>query len=253
LLILFLITSCAAHPTPTISATPTETGSIGVLFLGNSLTFFNELPEMFAQLARSGGHEVQADMSAQGGMTCADHALSEWTLNKIEQRGWDFVILQEQSQLPAIPEQRMERMYPAIRLLNTKISQSGAKPILFMTWGQRDGLPDSGLLDFAAVQAQIQRGYMEIANELGVRVAPVGLAWQQAISQNSQLDLWHADGIHPSEEGSYLAACVFYAVIYQQSPEGLTYRAGLPGDTARFLQTIAAMIVFENPASWNLP
>jgi hypothetical protein len=208
---------------------------------------------MLAQLARSGGHEVEVEMSAQGGMTCADHASSEWTLNKIEQRDWDFVILQEQSQIPAIAEQRMERMYPAIRLLNTKISQSGANAILFMTWGHRGGLPDAGLQDFAAVQDQIQLGYMEIANELGVRVAPVGPAWQQAISQSPQLDLWRADGIHPSEDGSYLAACVLYAVIYRQSPEGLRYRAGLSGETAQFLQSIAAIIVLENPASWNLP
>jgi hypothetical protein len=122
-----------------------------------------------------------------------------------------------------------------------------------MTWGHRGGLPDSGLQDFAAAQDQIQLGYMEIANELGVRVAPVGPAWQQAISQNPQLDLWRADGIHPSEDGSYLAACVLYAVIYRQSPEGLRYRAGLSGETAQFLQSIAAIIVLENPASWNLP
>jgi hypothetical protein len=259
LITLFLITSCAPLYTP--SATPTviptlpttETESLRVLFLGNSLTFFNDMPEMFAQLASSGGHVVEVDMSAQGGLTCADHATHELTLSKIAQQAWDFVVVQEQSQIPAIAEERMERMYPAIRLLNARISQNGASTILFMTWGHRNGIPDAGLQDFAAVQTQTALGYMEIANELGVRVAPVGLAWQHAISQDAQLGLWRADGIHPSEEGSYLAACVFYAVIYQQSSEGLTYRAGLSGETAQFLQTIAATIVLENPASWNIP
>ena len=88
-------------PTPTATATPTHTPPptvvtpARVLLIGNSLTFFNNLPEMFAELARSGGHEVEVDMSAQGGWTCSDHATSAMTLDKIEQQNWDFVVLQE--------------------------------------------------------------------------------------------------------------------------------------------------------------
>jgi hypothetical protein len=67
------------------------------------------------------------------------------------------------------------------------------------------------------------------------------------------LDLWQADGSHPSEQGTYLAACVFYAAIFHQSPEGLSYLAGLTKETPTFLQRIAASTVPDNPAQWNLP
>ena len=103
------------------------------------------------------------------------------------------------------------------------------------------------------LEAQVQEGYMQIANELNAMVAPVGIAWQNGMLKDPQLGLWQADGLHPSIEGSYLAACVFYAVIYQQSPEGLTYTAGLPEEKAQFLQATAAETVLENPERWNIP
>lgn len=220
-------------------------GTTRVLFIGNSLTFYNDFPEMVAELARSGGHEVEVDMSAPGGWTLSDHAASTMTLDKIGQ-GWDFVILQEQSVIPSVAEEREQHMYPAVRFLYDKINESGATLILFMTWGHRDGLPDAGYRTFDDMQAQLRAGYTDIAEELCVVVAPVGTAWQNGIIHNPQLSLWHTDGVHPSREGSYLSACVFYAVIFQQSPEGLMYTGGLSEEMAHFLQTVAAETVLES-------
>lgn len=245
-LVVLLLAGCAG-------AQDTEPkDSTRVLFIGNSLTFFNDLPEMFAELARSGGHEVDADMSAQGGWTLSDHATSKKTLDKIEQQNWDFVVLQEQSAIPSIVDERNKSMYPAARLLDSKIRESGAATIFYMTWGYRDGSPEVGYKDFDAMQAQLYSGYMGIADELEAMVAPVGVAWQNGMAQDPQLDLWQGDGLHPNREGSYLAACVFYAVIYQQSPKGLKYTAELVEEKAQFLQDIAAETVLENPERWNI-
>jgi hypothetical protein len=263
MLVFLLLTSCATSgPTPTSTSiplaptplppTPTVTGTTQVLFVGNSLTFVNDLPGVFAELARSGGLEVEVDMSAQGGWTCADHATSAVTLDKIEQQDWDYVILQEQSTLPALADQREGQMVPAVRLLNEKIRAGGANTVLFMTWGRRDGQPGAGFQDFSEMQAHLQAGYMQVANELDVWVAPVGVAWQQGLAQEPQLSLWQGDGLHPAQEGTYLSACVFYAVLFQQSPEGLSYRGELPEERARFLQMIAAETVLEDPGSWNI-
>ena len=243
----------SAVPTVTSTPTPTVPTTIRVLFVGNSFTFFNSLPEMFAELARSGGHSVEIGMSAQGGWTCADHAASPMTLDKIEQGQWDFVALQEQSRIPAIAEERDERMYPAVRVLDSKIRESGGSTVLFMTWAPRNGLAGVEQEEYAAAQAQLQSGYMAIANELDAMVAPVGIAWQGAVAQDPQLSLWKTDGLHPTKEGTYLSACVFYAVILRQSPDGLAYTAGLSGEMARFLQAVAAEVVLGNPGGWNIP
>ncbi len=263
MLAVLLLTSCAiSGPTPAPASiplaptprlpTPTVAGPARVLFVGNSLTFVNDLPAVFAELARSGGLEVEVDMSAQGGWACADHATSAVTLAKIEQQDWDFVILQEQSTLPALAVQREEQMAPAVRLLDEKIRASGAKTVLFMTWGQRDGQPSTGFQDFGEMQAHLRAGYMEVADELDVWVAPVGVAWQYALAQEPQLSLWQGDGLHPAPEGTYLSACVFFAVLFRQSPEGLSYGGGLPEERARFLQAIAAEVVLEDPGRWNI-
>jgi len=224
-----------------------------VLFIGNSYTYMNDLPHMFAELARSGGHKVDTNMAAEGGLALSDQVNSSATLNKLKSSKWDFVVLQEQSQLPADEYNRTTNMYPAASQLVHQIEDLGATPMFFMTWAHRDGWPEAGLPDYQSMQFQIDRGYLGIAQELGVPVAPVGYAWLIAIGQNPQLDLWQEDGSHPTEQGTYLAACVFYAAIFRQSPAGLAYLAGLPKETAHLLQTVSADIVLSDPKQWYLP
>ena len=103
------------------------------------------------------------------------------------------------------------------------------------------------------MQAAIEAGYLEVAGEIGAAVAPVGVAWQRALEEHPELELWQRDGSHPSPEGTYLAACVFYATLLGTSPEGANYLAGLPGETARFLQAVAVETVLGESGRWNLP
>ena len=111
----------------------------------------------------------------------------------------------------------------------------------------------TNLPDYESMQLQINQGYLTIANELVAPVVPVGYAWLTAWLQNPLLDLWQADGSHPTEQGTYLAACVFYAVLFRQSPENNSYRAHLPVASAHYLQSVAASTVLTNPSQWNLP
>ena len=224
-----------------------------VLFIGNSYTFMNDLPAMFSKLAASGGHRVEVGMSAQGGWTLADHLNSSATLDQLTPSQWDFVVLQEQSQIPAREESRLQGMYPAARSLVNKIRDSAATPVLFMTWAHRDGWPEQGLTEYGTMQSQINKGYLGLARELNVPVAPVGYTWNLTRIKNPQLELWQEDGSHPSEQGTYLAACVFYAVLFRESPEGMSYRAGLSKDTAEAIQAAANDAVLSNPSQWYLP
>ena len=215
-----------------------------VLFIGNSYTDSNGFPEMFANLARSGGHDVEVGLLARGGWTLEKHAQAAETAEIIQQRAWDYVVLQEQSIIPSNTVVREQSMYPAVRILNNEIENIGASAILFITWGRRDGLSQLGYSSFSEMQNGLSRGYLNIAIELNILVSPVGLAWKNALKIDPQLALWQDDGSHPSVLGSYLAACVFYAVIFNESPEGLPFMAGLPEDIGRLLQAIAAETVF---------
>ena len=172
-------------------------------------------------------------------------------MGKIAERKWDYIVLQEQSVTPSLPE-RVNAMYPAVRYLTYKIRHSGATPLLYMTWGREKGLPESGFNDYVSMQTQIILGTTGIADELGMEVSPVGMAWKSALEKDPNLNLWQTDGSHPTVEGSYLGACVFYAVIYHKSPVGLDYTDGLPMEMAKFLQMIAADTVLTDPGRWNI-
>jgi len=233
-------------------ASPPAKTPVHVLFIGNSYTMVNDLPGTFAQLAASGDNPVQTEMVAEGGWTLAQHVAAPETRATLQQRQWDYVVLQDQSQIPADASDRTRDVYPAVRQLVSEIQAAGAKPLLFLTWGHQDGWPQDGLPTYAAMQDQLTAGYMGIATELHIPVAPVGEAWRQAITASPQLDLWQSDGSHPTVEGTYLAACVFYAAIFQQSPVDLPYADGLAADTVRTLQTLAANTVLADPLRWHL-
>jgi hypothetical protein len=237
----------------TIEKKPISGPALHILFVGNSYIFVNDLPKVFAQLAAAGGHKVTTGMMANGGWTLAHHANSAETLNAIQASKWDYVIMHEQSQIPAFEQSRRETMYPAARYLVPIVKQRGAAPVFFLTWAHRQGWPERGMPDYESMQAQIEQGYLEIARELDVAVAPVGQAWSRARREYPELELWQGDGSHPSELGTYLAASVFYAVIFRQSPEGLKCPGSIPPETARRIQGIAAKVVLENPKQWNIP
>lgn len=218
-----------------------------VLFIGNSYTFVNDLPNTFAKLAKSGNHKVEVGMAARSGWTLLDHLKSTDTLDTLNSRKWNFVVLQEQSQIPSVEQARVQEMYPAARELVQRIKKVGATPLFFVTWAHRGGWSEQGMNDYGTMQAQINNGYATIAQELNAPLAPIGTAWARAMQGHPKLSLWQEDGIHPSEQGTYLVACVFYATIFKESPIGLKYRAGLSRAIAKTLQTVASQTVLKTP------
>ena len=143
-------------------------------------------------------------------------------------------------------------MYPAATRLVAMVRQHGAAPLFYLTFAHQAGWPEEGLPDYSSMQAAIDAGYIGIADQLGVPVAPVGAAWQTVVDAASHPAMWQSDGSHPTVSGTYLAACVFYATIFRQSPLGLGYADGLPNAEARTLQTAAAKTVLGDSALWGL-
>jgi hypothetical protein len=107
-------------------------------------------------------------------------------------------------------------------------------------------LMGSHILKRPETQALLADAYANVARELDAILAPVGLAWQRVQRLIPGLDLYHPDGRHANPIGSYLTACVFYAVVFNASPQGLPgdilvedkVRLDLDKGTARCLQKI---------------
>ena len=226
---------------------------VRVLFIGNSYTYMNNLPIVLSKLADSAGKRLEIEMRAPGGWTLAEHLTSQETIDKIQGSKWNYIVLQEQSIMPANESVRNSQMYPAARKLIKMITDVKAKPLLFVTWGHKDGSPESGLDGYEAMQLAVNYGYLSLGNELHVPLAPVGYAWLLLWRQNPKLNLWQMDGSHPNELGTYLAACIFYSVIFKESPEDLTYHGNLTAEDALTLQQAAKHTVINNMKKWNLP
>jgi hypothetical protein len=223
-----------------------------VLFIGNSYTYVNDLPGMFKSLSISLGKAVYTDMSAPGGYSLEQHLSNPETQLKISSGNWNFVILQEQSQMPAIEYYRYNFTYPSARRLDSIIKSHNSGTMFFMTWGRRyggiqciDTSCSPPFVNFSHMQDTISSAYRMIANELNASLCQVGNVWKQSVNTDSSVILWDADLSHPSLAGTYLSACSFYTKIFHSSPIGSEYNAGLPYATALYLQTIASNYVLN--------
>lgn len=218
-----------------------------ILFVGNSHTFYNNLSGMFVNIIDNLGHKGDvhelssgyyslrqfADTADRGGAVL-DQTLSD--------QKWDFVILQENTS-NALSSVAEKEMFPFARTLDEKIKASGAQTIFLMTWTPKDGIKK---MKREEAQSDIASCYMTIADELGSLLIPAGAGFLRCSQLYPEIELWNQDGQHPSPEGSYLAACLAYAVIYQESPEDCSYTGDLDQDVARKLQGIAADMIFTD-------
>jgi len=216
---------------------------VRVLFVGNSFTFYNSLPHLVHEIAASdeGAPSIFAVERTRGGWTFQEASEDDGLNQLLDEFHWDVVVLQEQSQMLSFsPTQWHEESYPYADRLRRMIVTSGAKPLLFMTWGydrgDRHNVPNDS---FGAMQARLVSGYTELGDLLDASVAPVGVAWSEAVRERPDIDLWDDDGRHPSEAGSYLAACVLYATITGRDPTESDFLGGLDPGEARFLQQVA--------------
>jgi hypothetical protein len=220
-----------------------DRAGLRVLFVGNSFTYRNSMPTLVSRLAA-------ADEDAQPIFT-VEYTAAGWRLKKaaedegltalLDEVAWDVVVLQEQSLIPSLPAaERRREMEPFAHALHRKIEATGAETLLFMTWGYDGGDDDVAGDTFAGMQARLAEGYSDLAAQLPARVAPVGLAWAAAMRGRPGVDLWGWDGKHPSSTGSYLAACVFYAMLSGRDPSASSFTGGIEPEEARYLRRVAA-------------
>ncbi len=190
-----------------------------VLIIGNSYTYFNNLPKMFEQVALADRppRQVRCEMIVKGGATLQQHWDEGKAVPAIRQGGWDFVIVQEQSTLgetfiveglPRIVD--ASHYFSAARRFDDVIRKSGARTVVFAFWA-RENVPKE---DHDALAYD----HFKLGKDLGAIVAPAGLAWQAFRKQKAHPGLYHDDHSHPMPEGSYLAACTLYAACFGAVP-----------------------------------
>ena len=202
-----------------------------VLFVGNSLTDTNDLPATVSDIAeRAGAGPLETEVVAPGGVSLEDHWTATGARERLEGGEWDVVVLQQGPS--SLPQSRAHLVRWAGRWADLA-REHGVRPALLTVWPEAEratSLPD------------VIASYAAAARASGALLLPAGEAWQAAWARDPELSLHGADGLHPSELGTGLAALVVYAGLTGTEPEALA-GIDLPGvdeETAALLRDAAA-------------
>lgn len=237
--------------------------STRVLFIGNSYTYYHDMPQIVqniaANIAQSQRMKIAFKMCTPGGWSLKKHSESKDDIAAINEGHWDYVVLQEQSAAPAKPTKIVaEETYPYVRTLCKLIRSANpkAKIIFYMTWGHKDGcqepMKNYPLINtYQGMQQRLITSYLEMAYDNDAWCAPVGLVWKRIRSERPYCTLYWPDGSHPSDAGSYLAANVIFATIFQKTYQS-TYMKGIDPELAEYIQQLAQQTVLENRLLLNL-
>lgn len=180
-----------------------------VLFIGNSLTYSNDLPDMLEAVARQAGKDLETDAITIPGGALEDHFRARTAHAALATGGYQIVILQ---QGPSSLPESQANLREWTRRFEARIRAGGARPALYMVW------PDSTRLAFFD---DVRESYSNAALDVRGMFIPAGEAWRAAWRLDPDLPLYDLDQFHPSPLGSYVAALSMFAELYRQTPEGL--------------------------------
>ncbi len=230
-----------------------------VLFIGNSYTASNNLPNLVYNIALANGDTIIHNSYTPGGYTFEQHSTDSTTQARIYSQQWDYVVLQEQSQRPSFsPAQVANDVYPYATVLDSMIHDNNtcSETVFYMTWGRKNGDANNctfypPICTYEGMQQRLRESYMEMAQQNNSTISPVGAAFSYVRSLNPSFDLYNPDESHPSIYGSYLAACVFYATIFHKSPVGTSFISTITQQDAALLQNAAHTVVIDSLSTWN--
>lgn len=234
-----------------------------VLFIGNSYTAVNNLPQLTADCALSigfAGFPMEIASSTPGGTTFQMHTTNATTQSLINQANWDYVVLQEQSQLPSFPDAQVASdCFPFASTLNEQIlaADSCTETIFYMTWGRQNGDASNcatwpPVCTYEGMDSLLNLRYRQMATDNNALISPVGALWHYIRTNYPEINLYAADASHPSLEGSYAAACCMIAIIFRTDPTLITYGSTLDPVVSEKIRLAAQTVVFNNLAEWHV-
>ena len=226
-----------------------------VLFLGNSYTGVNNLPQIIHDVALSAGDTLVFDSYTPGGYQLIDHSLDIISQNKIMNGGWDYVVIQGQSQEPITFSHDFNIGGSG---LNNLIKQYNpcAVTVPYMTWGRKNGDASNCanfpvMCTYQGMDTTIRNRYLSLTNFINGEVSPVSVVWNYLRQNYPNIELYQPDESHPSAAGSYAAACCFYASLFKKDPTLITFDFGLSLSDASIIKNAVKTQVFDSLQLWD--
>lgn len=255
-----------------------QSEKINVLFIGNSLTYFHDMPQTVQKMLNETNSNIKIEQSTFPGQSLSGH-LSEIitsrtengintrpkepgekteTEKKIAEKKWDVVILQTGTVSILIPEERELKVNKAITEIKKIVSNPNCKFILFNTWPSKDKYPQqycypSYLIDESIKKEQccspvlesleqevkvINESYDLVAKDNNLLKSDNGSKYYESITKHPEIELYE-DDIHPNKYGSFLNACIFYQILSGKKASDLKYIGNIEPKIAKILKDVA--------------
>lgn len=170
------------------------------------------------------------------------------------QGNWDYLVLQEQSQLPAVPGYYSNELSDLCDLFRTH--NPCGRLLFYMTWGRKNGDPANcsafpTMCTYIGMDTNLRANYISMAQARLGDLSPVGAVWRYVRGQAPAIDLYQPDESHPSDAGSFLAACSFYTAIFHKDPSLSGYNSVLNAADAHTIRQAARLVAFDSLAHWQ--
>ena len=197
-----------------------------ILLIGNSYTHYNDnaLARNLEALATDAGYYVTVDQLAVSAANLTDYLTGACAPSLTRLRtcnGYDYVVLQEQSNGPLT---EADRFFSSVKSFKSLLSNYNSPQIvMYMTWARAPGNPwlEKNGYTRQSMTDGLYQAYSQAAESVGALLAPVGLGFMDI--DPTEVDMYQPDLTHPTPNGSYLAGLVMYATIFGQDPLEATY------------------------------
>ncbi len=222
----------------------TKDKKYNILFIGNSYTYFNDMPTAFFEKgAISAGYDVTVQSITRGGYTLegfADENDEEGArlLKEVDGKRYDCIIFQEHS---IRPHKDKQNFLSNLKKLYTKLEAQTDRAVLYSTWGRKSG---SDKLEELAITSRqmtdsLEAAYREGGELIGADVAYVGLAFADVYENHPEIEIYDPDLSHPSALGSFLASLVLLKTVFGIEPDDVNYELPFSESTVEILKKAA--------------
>lgn len=234
-----------------------------ILFIGNSYTFIEDIPNIFYEAANSTGDNLLVETQTAGSATFEFHATSEVVANKINSDNWDFVVLQGSSvEVGLTGDYFDDNVAPYAQDLceTVKNNSSCSQPVFYNTWGREWGMSSTGptcanypwMCTYNGMDDEVTKNYRVLADINDAVISPVGPVWRYLRETFAPVDLYIDDESHQTLEGAYASACTFYATLLRKDPTLITYNPGISLASAAAIRNAVKIVVYDQLSFWKI-
>ncbi len=217
---------------------------MNVLFIGNSYTFYNNMPNLFRQLACANGKEVNVYSVTKGGRKLISYKdpldpVTAQLDQLLTEHEFDVCFIQEQSVLPVVD---LDLFMEGFDCVVNKVKNCARQLIMYATWGRKCGSETLEKYEWTTEEMTdlLSKAYEKAASCYGALVSPVGINFLKATKNHPKIDLYNVDRSHPSYQGSCLAALTHFVTLFGEFPKNTDTLSLSPEEISAFRLILCA-------------